>query len=53
MTFYTKSKKSFLGAGKMAQQIRALAVPADDTGSVPSTQREVKNYLQLQIQRIF
>lgn len=39
-----------VGAGAMAQKLRALAALIWDLGSIPSTHLVVHNYLQLQVQ---
>lgn len=41
-----------MGAGELAQQLRALAAPARDTGSVPSTHVAANNSLELQLQEL-
>jgi hypothetical protein len=38
-------KQQYLGAGEMAQQLRALGVLVKDPGSVPSIQVMIHNHL--------
>lgn len=37
-----------IGAGEMAQQVKALVAPAEDLGVAPFTHTSANNYLELQ-----